>query len=95
MLFSALASAQTAMQPAANDQSELKNFQALIQQHPKALAELKKNPSALGTPQFASRYRRVGQYVQEHRKVVDQVKANPKCFDGLTATSAGGKNHVF
>ena len=85
-----VAGAQTNKSASTNDPNELKNFQTYIQGHPQALAELKKNPSALGTPRFAGRHPGVGKYLEEHPGVVNQVKANPKFFDGLTATSEGG-----
>lgn len=81
--------AQTTGKSKANDQSDLENFRAMIQQHPRALAELKNNPSVVSTPEFASEYRAVGQYLAEHPQVKDQVrnqlKSNPKYFDGLAA----------
>jgi hypothetical protein len=87
-----IAGAQTNKFASTNDPSELKNFQTLIQEHPHALAELKKNPSALGTRQFAKEYPRVGRYLEQHPGIVSQVKANPKFFDGLAATSGGGQH---
>ena len=66
--------AQTTGKSKANDQSDLENFRAMIQQHPRALAELKNNPSVVSTPEFASEYRAVGQYLAEHPQVKDQVR---------------------
>jgi hypothetical protein len=71
-------------------QSDLANFKALIEQHPVAIEALKANPSLLGTPQFARSHRRVGEYIAAHPNLSEEVKANPKFIEGLSAKSAGG-----
>lgn len=71
-------------------QNDLTNFKAFIEQHPVALAALQKNPSLLGTPEFAKSHRRVGEYVAAHPQLIEEVKANPKFVAGLSAKSAGG-----
>ena len=91
VLFTALlvnAQAPTPTDPAVA--RDLAEFKAFIEQHPVALAEFKKDPSKLGTPEFARNHRRVGAYVAAHPKLVEHIKANPKFVEGLSPKRRGG-----
>ncbi len=77
--------AQAAPKAAQKTQSELPKFKAFIEQHPRALEELKKDPSLIEKPEFAKSHRVVGQYLAAHPNVKKEVMANPKFFDGITA----------
>jgi hypothetical protein len=81
--FGLLLHGQTAGKPVDSaTQSDLASFKAFIEQHPVALAALQKNPSQLGTSQFARSHRRVGEYVAAHPKLVEEIKANPEFVQG-------------
>jgi hypothetical protein len=71
---------------------ELTQFRAFIAQHPRALAELKKDPSLISSPEFVKSHRVVGQYITNHPKVKEGVKANPDFFKAITARTPGGKH---
>lgn len=90
-LHSVALAAQTASKPAEKTYSqELTQFRAFIEQHPRALAELKQDPALISSPDFAKSHRVVGQYLADHPKVKDEVKANPGFFEGITAKRQGG-----
>jgi hypothetical protein len=71
---------------------ELTAFKAFIQEHPRALDELKKDPSLIGNPKFAETHQVVGEYLAKHPRVKDEVKGVPHFFDNLTATTRGGEH---
>ena len=77
----------------AHGESEtLSQFRKFIQEHPRALAELKKDPSLLGKPEFAQEHKVVGDYLAQHPGIKDEVKSVPHFFDGLTASTPGGQH---
>ena len=71
---------------------ELEQFKAFIQEHPRALDELKKDPSLIRTAAFSEEHRAVGEYLAEHGKVKDELKKYPNFFANLTATTTGGQH---
>jgi hypothetical protein len=73
---------------------DLAEFKAFICEHPRALDELKKDPSLIGDPKFAESHEVVGEYLAAHPQVKDTVKAMPHFFDNLTATTKGGKHRA-
>ena len=77
------------------ESDELKQFRVFIQEHPRALEELKADPSLIGKPEFAKEHDVVGEYLSKHPTIKDQVKAFPHFFDNLTPTRKGGehRNH--
>jgi tungstate transport system substrate-binding protein len=78
---------------AAEDHSqELGQFRAFIQEHPRALDELKKDPSLLGKHEFSDEHKVVAEYLAQHPGIPDLVKAVPHFFDGLQATTKGGEH---
>ena len=79
-------------QSAPAESQEASNFRAFIVQHPRALAELKKDPSLVSKPAYSQDHPVVGQYLAAHPKVKDIVKANPKFFENLTAATPGGQH---
>lgn len=100
ILLSVAGGAQTTGKPAAkNDQSEVSKFQVIIAQHPHVLAVLKKDPSQVFNPDFVKEHRVVGQYLEEHPRLKDQLKevlkTNPKFFENIAATSQGGGHSSF
>jgi len=72
--------------------NELPPFKTFIQEHPRALDELKKDPSLIGRPEFAAEHKVVGEYLAQHLQVIPQVKAVPHFFDDLKATTKGGEH---
>ena len=80
--------------PVAADQENpgLKDFRTFIQEHPRALEELKNNPSLIGKPEFAQEHTVVGEYLTAHPDIAAQVQAIPHFFDGLKATTKGGEH---
>jgi hypothetical protein len=97
VLFMALAVTGVAVwsAPAAD---ELTQFKVFIQEHPRALDELKKDPSLIGNPSFAAEHKVVGEYLAQHPNVKDQVKNElkkaPHFFDNMTATTKGGEHRA-
>jgi hypothetical protein len=71
---------------------ELAEFKVFIQEHPRALDELKKDPSLIRNPKFAEAHQVVGEYLAKHPKVKDEMKSVPHFFDNLTATTKGGEH---
>jgi hypothetical protein len=76
--------------PADTADAELAQFKTFIQEHPRALDDLKKDPSLIGNPDFAKEHKVVGEYLAAHRTVIAKVKAVPHFFDNLSATTKGG-----
>jgi hypothetical protein len=72
---------------------ELNQFRTFIQEHPRALDELKKDPSLLGQAEFAQQHKMVGDYLAKHSGIPDQVKAVPH-FNNLKATTKGGEHRA-
>lgn len=96
LVFAALMTASCAPPPAARtDQAEAAQFRSFIQQHPRALQESQANPEAVGTPEYASRFPKVGQYLSEHPQIVNYLKAHPDFLKGLQATGSPGSHHLF
>ena len=56
---------------------ELNQFRTFIQELPRALDELKKDPSLLRKAEFAQQHKMVGDYLAKHPEIPDQVKAVP------------------
>jgi tungstate transport system substrate-binding protein len=77
---------------AAPESESLGQFRVFIQEHPKALDELKKDPSLIGKPEFAGTHDVVGDYLRQHPGIADEVKSVPHFFDDLTATTPGGQH---
>jgi hypothetical protein len=50
---------------------------AFIQEHPRALAELKKDASLIRTAEFATEHKAVGEYLAQHPTVKDELKKYP------------------
>jgi hypothetical protein len=71
---------------------ELPAFKVFIQEHPRALDELKKDPSLIASQDFAKQHKVVGEYLEKHPRVIQQVQAVPHFFDNLTATTRGGEH---
>lgn len=71
---------------------ELEQFKTFIQEHPRALDELKKDPSLIRTASFSEEHRAVGEYLAQHSKVKDELKKYPGFFANLTATTTGGQH---
>ncbi len=71
---------------------ELENFRVFIQEHPRALAELKKDPSLIRSAAFADQHRVVREYLEQHAKVKEELKKYPHFFDDLKATTQGGRH---
>ena len=84
--------AGTSKQTAPAESQEATAFREFIAQHPKALAELKKDPSLVSKPAFSKDHPVVGQYIAAHPKVKEIVKANPNFFENMTATTSGGEH---
>jgi hypothetical protein len=80
---------------AGKDDEELAGFRTFIREHPRALEELKKDPSLVGKPEFASAHEVVGEYLAKHPAIPDMVRKVPHFFDNLTPTRTGGqhRNH--
>jgi hypothetical protein len=76
------------------DAAELTRFKTFIEEHPRALDELKKDPSLIANPHFAEADKVVGEYLAKYPKVKDQVKGVPHFFDNLTATTKGGEHRA-
>src|SRR5215469_9207075 len=72
--------------------NELAPFKTFIQEHPRALDELKKVPSLIGRLEFVAEHKVVGEYLAQHPQVIPQVKAVPHFFDDLKATTKGGEH---
>jgi hypothetical protein len=79
----------------ASDRDELAQFKTYIQQHPRALAELQKNPQAIQTAAFAEDFRGVGQYLAQHPRVKELLKSNPKFFNSLSSQVPERKRHWY
>jgi hypothetical protein len=79
-------------QSAAAESKEAADFRKFVAQHPKALAELKKDPSLISKPAFSKDHPVVGRYIAAHPNVKEIVKANPDFFANLTATTPGGEH---
>jgi hypothetical protein len=91
--FDASSLAQTTSKQSAPAESlEATAFRDFIAQHPKALAELKKDPSLISKPAFSKDHPVVGKYIAAHPKVKEIVKANPGFFANVTATTSGGEH---
>jgi len=73
-----------------NGGSELDQFRVFIQEHPRALDELKRDPSLIGRAEFVKEHKVVGDYLSKHPGIPKEVKAVPHFFDNLTATTKGG-----
>lgn len=71
---------------------ELDEFRVFIQQHPRALAELQKDPSLIRTAAFAEEHQAVREYLENHSAVKEELRKYPNFFDGLKATTQGGQN---
>jgi hypothetical protein len=71
---------------------ELENFKVFIQEHPRALAELKKDPSLIRSAAFAEEHQVVREYLEQHAKVKDELQKYPHFFDDLKATTQGGQH---
>ena len=82
----------TPKQSAPAESPEAAQFREFIVQHPKALAELKKDPSLVSKPAYAKEHPVVGEYIAAHPKVKEIVKGNPNFFANLTATTQGGEH---
>ncbi len=74
------------------DDQDLKDFRAFIQEHPRALEELKRDPPLLGKAEFAQQHNVVGEYLAKHPAIKDRVKEIPRFFDDLKATTKGGEH---
>jgi hypothetical protein len=79
-------------QSAPAESKEAQAFREFIAQHPRALAELKKDPSLVSKPAFSKDHPVVGQYIAAHPKVKEIVKANPNFFADVTAATSGGEH---
>jgi len=91
--FAASSFAQaTAKQAAPAESKEAADFREFIAQHPKALAELKKDPSLIAKPAYSKDHPVVGEYIAAHPKIKEIVKADPHFFENLTATTPGGQH---
>src|SRR5689334_21653683 len=79
----------------ADMKKELESFKVFIQEHPRALDELKNDPSLIRTAAFADEHKVVEEYLQQLAAVNDELKKYPYFFDDLKVTTAGGqhKNH--
>jgi hypothetical protein len=73
---------------------ELALFKTFIEQHPRALEELKRDPSLIGSPDFAKEHKVVGEYLAKHPSVKGRVKAVPHFFDSLKAQTKGGEHRA-
>jgi hypothetical protein len=82
----------TSKQSAPAESKEAADFREFIAQHPKALAELKKDPSLVAKPAFSQDHPVVGEYIAAHPKVKGIVKADPNFFANVTATTRGGEH---
>jgi hypothetical protein len=71
---------------------ELESFKVFIQEHPRALAELKKDPSLIRSAAFAEEHQVVGEYLGQHAKVKEELRKYPNFFDDLKATTQGGQH---
>ena len=71
-------------QSAAAESKEAADFRDFIVQHPRALAELKKDPSLVSKPAYSKDHPVVGEYIAAHPKVKEIVKDNPAFFANLT-----------
>jgi hypothetical protein len=71
---------------------ELNQYRTFIQEHPRVLEELKKDPSLLGMEEFAQAHKVVGEYLAKHVGIAEQVKGVPHFFDDLKATTKGGEH---
>jgi hypothetical protein len=86
--------------PAADqtDTRDLAQFKTFIQEHPRALDELRKDPSLIGNPSFAAEHKVVGDYLAQHPRIADEVKTElkkaPHFFDEMTATTKGGEHRA-
>jgi hypothetical protein len=76
------------------DTDELNQFRTFIQEHPRALDELKKDPTLIAKPEFAQEHKVVGEYLAQHPRVPELVKATPHFFDNLKATTKGGEHRA-
>jgi hypothetical protein len=72
--------------------ANLEDFKKFIQEHPRALAELKKDPSLIRTDAFAAEHKAVGNYLAQHAAVKDELKKYPNFFDNLKPTTQGGQH---
>jgi len=79
-------------QSAPAESKEAADFREFIIQHPKALAELKKDPSLIAKPSYSKDHPVVGEYIAAHPKVKEIVKANPDFFANLSPTTRGGEH---
>ena len=82
----------TPKQSTSAESKEAADFREFIAQHPKALAELKKDPSLVSKPAFSKDHPVVGEYISSHPKVKEIVKANPGFFTNLTPSTPGGEH---
>lgn len=75
--------------------ADLTDFKKFIQEHPRALAELKKDPSLIRTTAFADEHKPIGDYLTQHSSIKEDLKKYPNFFDDLKPTRQGGqhKNH--
>jgi hypothetical protein len=73
-------------------QKELENFKVFIQEHPRALAELKKDPALIRSAAFTDEHQVVREYLEQHVKVKEELKKYPHFFDDLKATTQGGQH---
>jgi hypothetical protein len=71
---------------------ELDQFRVFIQQHPRALAELQKDPSLIRTAAFSEEHQAVREYLENHSAVKQELRKYPNFFDGLRPTTQGGQN---
>jgi hypothetical protein len=78
--------------PPTDTKAELDQFREFVREHPRVLEELQKDPSLIQSSEFADEHRAVREYLSKHPTIKDELKKYPKFFDGLTATTQGGKN---
>jgi hypothetical protein len=71
---------------------ELENFKVFIQEHPRALDELKKDPSLIRSAAFVEEHQVVREYLEQHAKVKEELKKYPNFFADLKATTQGGRH---
>lgn len=89
VLAATMAAQTTGQKP--DMEKELNDFKAFIQEHPRALDELKKDPSLIQTAGFSDEHQAVREYLQAHAKVKVELKKYPHFFDNLKATNSGGQ----
>jgi len=62
------------------NQTELQNFHLFLNAHEQIRADLTRNPALINDRSYLQKYPELGQFLQSHPGVAEQVKRNPKLF---------------